>query len=415
MRTLSVLLAGIGLAGCVAETEPTNDESVGVWREELSIDGRWMLPSTTVDIGDTMDVPYTGAGPWVGPESCSGGMLPGTRKMREYLLTYLPQTHDIGGYSCRPIVGAPSSMSVHATGRALDIMIPTTSDGTADNDLGDPIGRWLIEHSEELGIQLVIWDRTIWTAEHSLPKARAYTGEHPHHDHLHVELSTTAAAEELPWYAEPWVAPSIPDCAAIAAEGGVIDDENACFMMFGPTRSWRLVDGVGDAGGYRWTNAFEDPEPSNWARWSLDVAVAGRYHVEVHVPPGEGAYAETRYGVHHAGEDAEVTIDQSTASGWTSLGAFDFAAGRDQRVEIYDNAFGPIVAGAEKIAVDSIRLTPGEGPEVADPTETGSGGESPGLGMGGGCAAAPGTGRGGVWGLLALCGLALFRRRARRA
>ena len=141
----------------------------------------------------------------------------------------------------------------------------------------------------------------------------------------------------------------------------------------------------------------------------------GRYHVEVHVPPGEGAYAETRYGVHHAGEDAEVTIDQSTASGWTSLGAFDFAAGRDQRVEIYDNAFGPIVAGAEKIAVDSIRLTPGEGPEVADPTETGSGGESPGLGMGGGCAAAPGTGRGGVWGLLALCGLALFRRRARRA
>lgn len=401
MRAPPLLL--IGLVACAPEAS-----SVGTWREELAVDGRWAIPSDTLALGDAQTVPYTGAGAWTGPDACSGGMEPGTQHLREYLLAYVPQTYEVGGYSCRPIVGDASAMSVHGTGRALDIMLPTTSEGLADNDLGDPIGRWLIAHAAELGIQMIIWDRTTWTAERDPgTKDRPYGGQHPHHDHLHVELSLAAAAEELPWYGADWLAPELPDCAALPATGGVIDDTSACFMMFGPTRSWRIETGTGETGGYRWTNAFEADEPANWARWSLDVAVAGTYDVEVFVPPGQGAYADTRYGVRHAGEDAEVTIDQGAASGWTRLGTFAFAAGRDQRVEIYDNAFAP-VGDAARIAVDALRLTPSTG--------GGGAGDEPGLGMGGGCsvAASPrATGPAG-WLLAALCLVGVTRRRRRR-
>ncbi|MEZ4464481.1 MAG: hypothetical protein R3F43_08225 [bacterium] len=67
------------------------------------------------------------------------------------------------GYACRQIRGS-SGMSVHGTGRALDIFVPL-SGGAADNDLGDPIANWLVEHAE-IGVQL-IWDRTIWSGSRS--------------------------------------------------------------------------------------------------------------------------------------------------------------------------------------------------------------------------------------------------------
>jgi peptidoglycan hydrolase-like protein with peptidoglycan-binding domain len=43
-----------------------------------------------------------------------------------------------------------------------------------------------------LGVQTVIFDRTIWSARS--PSGRAYTGVHPHYDHLHIELTRQAAS-----------------------------------------------------------------------------------------------------------------------------------------------------------------------------------------------------------------------------
>src|SRR5688500_9648061 len=128
----AVLLA---LAACAAEE--------GVGRVELAaaVAGPWEIPAGVLEAGDLQDVFYTGAGPWVGEDGCGGSLLEGTRVFRDYLYTWFPQAYTIGGYSCRPIVGDSNSMSVHATGRALDVMIQTAS-GEADNDLGDPIGNW---------------------------------------------------------------------------------------------------------------------------------------------------------------------------------------------------------------------------------------------------------------------------------
>ena len=99
---------------------------------------------------------------------------------------------------CRSVRGG-SSLSMHATGRAIDLYVPTVNND-ADNDAGDPIANYLIRNATELGVQYFIWDRTDWNT------AKGYTedycqgrcwehggGKHPHHDHLHIELTKHAA------------------------------------------------------------------------------------------------------------------------------------------------------------------------------------------------------------------------------
>jgi MYXO-CTERM domain-containing protein len=409
----------------------------------IAIPGPWVIPDDVLAAGDAQYVDFTGAGPWRGEEGCGGGLLEGTGRLREYVYQYFPQAWEIGGYSCRPIVGDPNSMSVHATGRALDIMIYPVGypDGSeADNEMGDPIGNWLIVNAERIGIQQIIWDRWLWRAEDAAgEKDRAYTGEHPHNDHLHVELSVEAAALGTPFFQEEQGPPELPSCGKIPAEGGTIDDVDRCADFFGPPQFWRAVDGSGEGGGLLWTDSFEADEPSNWAKWSLDLAAAGRYRVEYNAVAGYAVAPRVRYEVGHAGASDVIWVDQGAAEGWVSLGEFDFAAGGYQYVAIFDNADGP-VADDQHIVFDALRLTPcadedcasGGGDDGGDDgsgdgggddgggddgdgdppgPDPGTGGED-GLGGGGGCATAGSSGSSGVLGfLLMLLAVGWVRRR----
>lgn len=56
---------------------------------------------------------------------------------------------------------------------------------------GDPIADWLLLHAAELGVQLVIWNRTIWRA--GVGTVRPCGGPNPHTDHVHVEVRIGAA------------------------------------------------------------------------------------------------------------------------------------------------------------------------------------------------------------------------------
>lgn len=341
------------LAGCAAE------EHIGKAEEALSVPGPWVIPDDTLAAGDDQDVPYTGAGPWVGSDACSGSLTPGARVLREWLMRAFPQVESIGGYSCRAIVGDSTRMSVHGTGRALDIMLPLHA-GAADNDLGDPIGEWLIEHAELIGIQYIIWDRWTWMAERpDGSKDREYGGTHPHHDHLHVELSLAGAAMRTPWFSGSMSMPE-SDCAALPADGGIVDETSSCFAAYGPSTYWRRVAGDGHDGSLLWTNAFQSDSPSNWARWHLALAEAGTYAVEVWIEPEYGVHASTHYAVRHDAGEVTLRVDQSSASGWVRLGVFDFAAGTGQHVSVYD-ATPAAVAPDQHIAVDALRLVRDDG------------------------------------------------------
>jgi hypothetical protein len=247
-------------------------------------------------------------------------------------------------------------------------MIPT-HDGDADNDLGDPIGNYLIEHAEEIGIQYIIWDRWTWNgARPAGSKERMYGGAHPHHDHLHVEVSLEAADMNTAWFSGPMEMPSLEGCDPIPADGGTVDQSSRCFAAYGNATYWRDVADAGEGGTLIWTNAFENGSPSNWARWHLDVEEAGEYAVEVSVDPAWGVWNATRYSIYHDDTEDLVTADQSMSDGWIRLGIFDFAAGAGQHVSVYDNYSGTVPAD-QHIVADAVRLVPTT-PDM-DPTDPG--------------------------------------------
>jgi hypothetical protein len=425
----------VALGGCGPSS--SEGERLGVAVSESAVPGPWVIPDDTLAVGDTQWVEYTGAGPWVGEDGCSGGITPGAEIVRQYLAQYFPQATSIGGYSCRSIVGDETMMSVHGTGRALDVMIPLDG-GEADNGLGDPVGNFLVENAEAIGIQYIIWDLWTWRGDRPAgAKDDSYGGLNPHADHLHIELSVEASEHTEMWFDTLVTPPDIEGCDPIPPEGAIVDDSSPCFQAFGPAQYWRLEQGVGYGDGLRWTNAFESDSPSNWGRWNLSFVEAGRYRVELYLEPAFAVAEEVRYHVVASGLANELFVDQSAAEGWTVLGTYDFAEGGEQSVDGFDDMPVP-VAEDQHIAFDAVRLTreglePPDDPADAGPDDPADAGpddppvggagpatDNPSAGVSGetdgGCVA---TGRGlgpraGAWAGAALLLVAATRARRRR-
>ncbi|MDX2089895.1 MAG: GH25 family lysozyme [Kofleriaceae bacterium] len=148
--------------------------------------------------------------------------------------------------------------------------------------------------------------------------------------------------------------PAAP-CGTLPGEGGMIDDGDVCFTSGGPPASLRNVTDAGEGGDLVWTHATDGNE-ANFARWTIDLAEAGRYRVEVYTA---GAYAEStkaRYIVSANGREHEVMLDQSAADGWQTLATLDFAAGGSQWIHLGDSTGEP-VADKVQLVFDAIRLT----------------------------------------------------------
>jgi hypothetical protein len=183
-------------------SEGPNDEALDEAQKiqmAISRPGAWSLPASTMARGNTQYIPYTSAPAYNGGRNCSGTFTPGARDLGNYIVGRFAGAKYFQGYNCRQIAGS-SSMSVHGTGRAIDVFIPLHN-GQADNDLGDPVANWLVENAQHIGIQYFIWDRTQWSGSRAAgSKARYYSGVHPHHDHLHIELTPQAANKQTAWF-----------------------------------------------------------------------------------------------------------------------------------------------------------------------------------------------------------------------
>jgi hypothetical protein len=125
---------------------------------------------------------------WEGAGPCSSGPSRGALALREFMLARYPEASDGGIFNCRTVRGS-AVPSIHGEGRAWDMMFPVR------NGRGHPRGheavRELGAHGLRLGIQAIIFDRTIWSARS--PSGRPYNGVHPHYDHLHIELTREAS------------------------------------------------------------------------------------------------------------------------------------------------------------------------------------------------------------------------------
>jgi hypothetical protein len=136
----------------------------------------------------------------------------------------------------------------------------------------------------------------------------------------------------------------------VAVTGGVADNGDSCFVNNGL---------VGDSGGYDGNHAStlanSGEAASDSGVWNLDVAVAGRYLVEVYVEGGESQRAT--YHVRHGATLDAALLDQTRVSGWAGLGMFDFAAGADQWIFLPDNT-GESVLERRSLIYDAVRLSP---------------------------------------------------------
>lgn len=403
---MSLLLAASGaLGGCTSgpELAPGEEAQFGEASAAQSSPGPWVIPPGTYAIADPQWVDYEPAGPWDGGAHCYGSLTPGTQVLRQYLLDRFPAISSIGGYNCAPGVAFPDRMGIHGTGRAIDVMIPEVG-GSADNDAGDPVGNFLLANQELIGVQYVIWDGWDWVSSHSPGDHDGpYTGSsNMHENHLHVELSPTSHVmhDTTNWFENAVVVPEELNCP-VAAAGALIDDDNPCVVFLGNPDYWRHEQGVGyQGGGLYWTNAWDNDTPGNWALWNLSFAEAGSYLIEIYLDPAFAIASDVRYEVRHGSAQDVVYVDQSSGSGWVKLdtpGTFDFSAGEDQWIAVYDDQLG--VAANQHLVVDALRLTrqglppPGDGGAGGAPATPSEGGN---VALGGATSTWPSQGGGDV-------------------
>jgi len=138
--------------------------------------------------------------PAVVARGCSVGPEPGTQHLEAAIIAAYGRlgAFSAGIFNCRRI-GGTLSWSVHAEGRALDVMV-----GSGGVELGDQLLDALLQSAWPLGLQRIIWNRRQWDADQ--PAGDVYHGDETHEDHLHIEqepviartLSRTAAGALVP-------------------------------------------------------------------------------------------------------------------------------------------------------------------------------------------------------------------------
>jgi hypothetical protein len=184
-------------------------------------------------------------------------------------------------------------------------------------------------------------------------------------NHLGVFAGTASNMSSRPGHCETQVA-----CQILPPEGGIIDNTSDCFSTWGPETYWR-TESQGYNGQLRWTNAFSNDVSINWVWWQIALVSAGEYEVEYYGTPEFSVHDDVPHLIVANGQEFELTIDQSGASGWTSLGTYSFASGGNQFLAVYDNNVGSVPSN-QHIVADAIRLTRvGEwcGNEICDSSE----------------------------------------------
>lgn len=158
---------------------------------------------------------------WDGGIHCAGGLLPGTRAFGLAIQAMFPSLilSPPQGYVCRANTADASMTSLHGTGRAVDLMVTPHGDVSRD---GDAIANTILANAKALGVEEVIWSRTIWT---SLRGTREYTGPDPHYNHVHVGLSPAAA--------QSFNASALPNTASASKVPAVVGGVVAGVLLLG--------------------------------------------------------------------------------------------------------------------------------------------------------------------------------------
>lgn len=113
--------------------------------------------------------------------ACTSGPTQGAKNLLALILSKFPGGTNGGIYNCRSVRGG-KSVSLHGEGRAVDYML--NAHKPAQKTIGDNIVQFFtadnFANAKRYGVQEVIWNRKIWSANRATEGLRAYTGVASH-------------------------------------------------------------------------------------------------------------------------------------------------------------------------------------------------------------------------------------------
>jgi hypothetical protein len=183
------LAVACGTSADVRSGDDVDDVNVSA----LSAGGDWVISDDAHNQMQSFSLPYDDAG-----ADCQGGFTDGAKKLGELVKSRFSSAVDHNeGYACRANTANPSKLSMHAMGRAVDIMMTSEADN-GGREAGKEVADFLLMNGDLLGVQFIIWDRTKCNLSQKL--CGEYTGPTGHTDHIHVEINEEAASGNAPYY-----------------------------------------------------------------------------------------------------------------------------------------------------------------------------------------------------------------------
>ena len=136
---------------------------------------------------------------------------------------------------------------------------------------------------------------------------------------------------------------------------GIVGPSDPSFLFTGNMYYWKPNQGQGLQGRayYTYTSYSQDGSvEENGATWSPGLST-GLYAVSAYVP-ATGATANVRYAVTDANGTTTKSLDQSTLTGWASLGSYYARNGTSVRVHASDSS---TVSTTKQVGVDAMQFS----------------------------------------------------------
>ena len=171
------------------------------------------LPLGSPFIGKYTGTEIEGYARYEGQTTCDPTPKLGTVALRDALLARFPNTTSLGMSRGCDVGG----QSEHKEGRAFDwgASVTNAAQVAAVNDFltalfatdaaGHPYAL-----ARRMGVMYVIWNQQIWSPSNAAATWKAYTGDNPHTDHVHVSLSWAGARAETSFWSGVVTVPERP-------------------------------------------------------------------------------------------------------------------------------------------------------------------------------------------------------------
>ena len=134
----------------------------------------------------------------------------------------------------------------------------------------------------------------------------------------------------------------------------VVDNSDTQNTDAAPTANWATGNLSGQQGFDHRTHAAGTGTDA--FTWDLNIPSDGTYTVYAKFPKVTGAATAAKYTVTHEGTPTDKTVDQNLNTGtWVGLGSYTFKQGNTDKIQLFQNSVGSVVADAVKLV-----RTPGE-------------------------------------------------------